>query len=95
MKMRESEYRYSAAVMADIEPLPKGHRPNPHPLTKQALAEVRAVQAKLKELKKQERQFRRWGQPLTKILIKRQKLVEQLRCISKQGRRRPSQEHEP
>ncbi len=83
---KESEYRYYAAVEADVEPLPKSHRPNPHPLTNKARAEMRKINKDIREI---DRLIRRFRIPVgSKPHKKREKLIQRLKELSHEGRRK-------
>jgi hypothetical protein len=60
-KAREGEYRYYAAVSADIEPLPSSYRPNPHPLCRTARKEMYDLSRKLRKLESQIEKTKRRG----------------------------------
>lgn len=86
----ESEYRYYAAIEADVEPLPKSHKPNPHPLTPEARKKLRDLRRELKEVmdKEWKIQFRWRTPPSLKLKKKRLKIIRQMEEISQTGRRK-------
>lgn len=86
-RRKEGEYRYYAAVQADVEPLPNSYRPT-HPLTRDARDEMWLINKELRLLSQQEILSRRSGHAPGKGLKREQdKLIARLRELSQTRRR--------